>query len=247
MSFTGFNYGQIKDMIVSYIGKAPEDLEFQRYMRQMIVLAEMRYYKMHDWSFLRKTDLSLSISTGTSEYDLAFTVGPKNYTMAANEVETIRFEADNLVLKRVMLDEIRRLDPDNNDGSSNDTPTYWAVAGQNKIRVWPPTTKNGTLKIDGKILPVLPDPNDTVVSNFDNQYPDIPIRFQEGFIEYVKALALDRENDDRALNKKQEALTLILQDIQSDLEVDDRIRSMEEFRYDGIGSLLDIPGFRPWD
>jgi len=247
MSFTGFNYGQIKDMIVSYIGKAPEDLEFQRYMRQMIVLAEMRYYKMHDWSFLRKTDLSLSISTGTSEYDLAFTVGPKNYTMAANEVETIRFEADNLVLKRVMLDEIRRLDPDNNDGSSNDTPTYWAVAGQNRIRVWPPTTKNGTLKIDGKILPVLPDPNDTVVSNFDNQYPDIPIRFQEGFIEYVKALALDRENDDRALNKKQEALTLILQDIQSDLEVDDRIRSMEEFRYDGIGSLLDIPGFRPWD
>jgi len=233
MSFTGFNYGQIKDMIVSYIGKAPEDLEFQRYMRQMIVLAEMRYYKMHDWSFLRKTDLSLSISTGTSEYDLAFTVGPKNYTMAANEVETIRFEADNLVLKRVMLDEIRRLDP--------------AVAGQNRIRVWPPTTKNGTLKIDGKILPVLPDPNDTVVSNFDNQYPDIPIRFQEGFIEYVKALALDRENDDRALNKKQEALTLILQDIQSDLEVDDRIRSMEEFRYDGIGSLLDIPGFRPWD
>jgi len=247
MSFTGFNYGQIKDMIVSYIGKAPEDLEFQRYMRQMIVLAEMRYYKMHDWSFLRKTDLSLSISTGTSEYDLAFTVGPKNYTMAANEVETIRFEADNLVLKRVMLDEIRRLDPDNNDGSANDTPTYWAVAGQNRIRVWPPTTKNGTLKIDGKILPVLPDPNDTVVSNFDNQYPDIPIRFQEGFIEYVKALALDRENDDRALNKKQEALTLILQDIQSDLEVDDRIRSMEEFRYDGIGSLLDIPGFRPWD
>ena len=247
MSFTGFNYGQIKDMIVSYIGKAPEDLEFQRYMRQMIVLAEMRYYKMHDWSFLRKTDLSLSITTGTAEYDLTFTVSGKNYTMAANEVETIRFEADNLVLKRVMLDEIRRLDPDNNDGSSNDTPTYWAVAGQNRIRVWPPTTKNGTLKIDGKILPVLPDPNDTVVSNFDNQYPDIPIRFQEGFIEYVKALALDRENDDRALNKKQEALTLILQDIQSDLEVDDRIRSMEEFRYDGIGSLLDIPGFRPWD
>lgn len=247
MTFVGFNYGQIKDMVVNYIGKAPEDLEFQRYMRQMLVLAEMRYYKMHDWSFLRKTDLSLPVVSGTAEYDLAFTINAANYTMAANEVETIRAEADNVVLKRVMLDEIRRLDPDNNDGSANDTPSYWSVAGENRIRIWPPTTKNITLKIDGKVIPVLPDPTDTVTSNFDNQYPQIPLRFQEGFIEYIKAMALDRENDDRALAKKQEAMTLILQDIQSDLEVDDRIRSMEEFRYDGIGSLLDIPGFRPWD
>ena len=60
-------------------------------------------------------------------------------------------------------------------------------------------------------------------------------------------MALDRENDQRALQKKQEAMTIILQDIHSDLELDTRIRSQEEFKYDGIGELLDIPGFRPWD
>jgi hypothetical protein len=240
MAFVGLTYAEIVSHVAKYIGNQSAD--FNEYVRQTVLLAEQRYLKMHDWSFLRKTDLSLSITTGTAEYDLAFTVSGKNYTMAANEVETIRFEADNLVLKRVMLDEIRRLDPDNNDGSSNDTPTYWAVAGQNRIRIWPPTTKNGTLKIDGKVVPEQPDYN-----SFGNEYPSIPVKFQEGFIEYVKAMALDRENDDRALAKKQEALTLILQDIQSDLEVDDRIRSLEEFRYDGIGSLLDIPGFRPWD
>lgn len=247
MTFTGFNYGQIKNMIVNYIGKAPEDTSFQDYVRQMLILAEMRYYKMHDWSFLRRTDLQLPTVVGQSEYDLNFNINGYDYTMSANEIETVRAEADNLVLRRVMLDEIRRLDPDNNDGSSTDTPSYWAVVGQNRIRIWPPTTKVITLKIDGKVTPVLPDPTDPVVSNFDNLAPQIPIRFQEGFIEYVKAMALDRENDDRALAKKQEALSLILQDIQSDLEVDDRIRSLEEFRYDGVGSLFDIPGFRPWD
>lgn len=240
MAFVGLTYAEIVSHVVKYVGNQSAD--FSEYVRQTILLAEQRYLKMHDWSFLRKTDLSLSAVTGTSEYDLAFTVSGKNYTMAANEVETIRAEADNIVLKRVMLDEIRRLDPDNNDGSVNDTPSYWAVAGQNRIRIWPPTTKNITLKIDGKVIPEQPDYN-----SFGNEYPSIPVKFQEGFIEYVKAMALDRENDDRALQKKQEAMTLILQDIQSDLEIDDRIRSMEEFRYDGIGSLLDIPGFRPWD
>lgn len=240
MAFVGLTYAEIVSHVAKYVGNQSSD--FNEYVRQTILLAEQRYMKMHDWSFLRKTELSLPVTSGTAEYDLTFTISGKNYTMAANEVETIRAEADNVVLKRVMLDEIRRLDPDNNDGSANDTPSYWAVAGQNRIRIWPPTTKNITLKIDGKVTPEQPDYN-----SFGNEYPAIPVKFQEGFIEYVKAMALDRENDDRALTKKQEAMTLILQDIQSDLEVDDRIRSMEEFRYDGIGSLLDIPGFRPWD
>ena len=240
MAFVGLTYAEIVSHVAKYVGNQSAD--FLEYVRQTVLLAEQRYMKMHDWSFLRKTDLSLSVTSGTAEYNLTFSVSGKNYTMAANEVETIRAEADNVVLKRVMLDEIRRLDPDNNDGSANDTPSYWAVAGQNRIRIWPPTTKNITLKIDGKVSPEQPDYN-----SFGNEYPAIPVKFQEGFIEYVKAMALDRENDQRALQKKQEAMTLILQDIQSDLEVDDRIRSMEEFRYDGIGSLLDIPGFRPWD
>jgi predicted extracellular nuclease len=65
-------------------------------------------------------------------------------------------------------------------------------------------------------------------------------------------MALDRENDDRAASKKQEALVLIRQDIQADMqglsEVENpRIKSLNEARYDGVGATLDVPGFRPGD
>lgn len=241
MAFNGLSYEDIVSHVVTYTGN--EDPNFRTYVRQLVLLAELRYLKLHDWSFLRKTALVLPVVSGTAEYNLTFTVGPNTYTMAANEVETIRAEDDNLVLKRVLLDEIRRLDPDNSDGSVSDTPSYWAVVGENRIRIWPPQTKSMNLQVDGKVFPQQPDPTQAGFAS----YPIVPAKFQEAFIEYVKAMALDRENDDRALQKKQEALTLILQDIQTDLEVDNRIRSMEEFRYDGVSGLLDIPGFRPWD
>lgn len=234
----GFLYSEIVARVVNYVGNQSSD--FQTYVQQTIPLAEFRFCKLHNWGFLKKTGLTLNTVVGQAEYDLdPASIG---FFMTAQDVETIRAEADGVVLKKVTLDEIRRLDPDNNDGANTDTPLYWAIAGDNRIRIWPPLTKAMALKIDGKITPSAPD-----VNSYSSTYPVIPYRYQEGFIDYVIAMSLDRENDDRALQKKQEAMTLILQDIQSDLESDDRIRSMQEFRYDGIGQLLDIPGFRPWD
>lgn len=234
----GFTYSEIVSRVVNYIGN--ESSSFRSYVEQTIPLAEFRFCKLHNWSFLYKTGLSLSVTTGQPEYDL--TVSTLGYFMAANDIELVRAESDNLVLKKVDITEIRRLDADNNDGANTDTPNSWAIVGDNRIRIWPPTFKNTTLKIDGKITPSAPD-----VGSYNTTYSVIPYRFQEGFIEYIIAVALDRENDQRALQKKQEAMSIILQDIQSDLELDARIRSQEEFRYDGIGELLDIPGFRPWD
>lgn len=234
----GFLYSEIVSRVVNYIGN--ESSGFRTYVEQTIPLAEFRFCKLHDWSFLYKTGLSLNVTTGQAEYDL--TVGTLGFFMAANDVETIRAESDNLVLKKVDITEIRRLDANNDDGASSDTPNSWAIVGDNRIRIWPPTFETGQLKIDGKITPVAAD-----VTSYNVSYPIIPYRFQEGFIEYIIAMALDRENDQRALQKKQEAMAIILQDIQSDLQLDARIRSSEEFRYDGVGELLDIPGFRPWD
>lgn len=235
---SGFLYSEIVSRVVNYIGN--ESSSFRTYVEQTIPLAEFRFCKLHDWSFLYKTGLPLNVTTGQAEYDL--TVGTLGFFMAANDIEIVRAEADNLVLKKVDITEIRRLDADNNDGASTDTPNSWAIVGDNRIRIWPPTFKTSQLKIDGKITPVAAD-----VGSYNTSYPVIPYRFQEGFIEYIIAIALDRENDQRALQKKQEAMSIILQDIQSDLQLDTRIRSQEEFRYDGIGELLDIPGFRPWD
>lgn len=103
-----------------------------------------------------------------------------------------------------------------------------------------------SLKIDGKITPTVPDP-DSMTSALP-----IPYKYQESLIEYVIALALDRENDDRAPVKKQEAMALIRSDILDDMrnlgEVENpRIKSLFESRFDGISGNNDVPGFNAWD
>lgn len=237
----GFLYSEIVTRVQTYIGN--ESQSFKTYVEQTLPLAEFRFCKMHDWSFLKKTGLTLATQLSTSEYTLSFTIGIKTYFMAATDVETIRAEADGVVLKRADLNQIRRLDTENDDGSANDTPLYWAPSGDNKIRIWPPSTKAMNLKVDGKITPVPP-------SVLTAEYPSIPYKYQESFIEYVIAMALDRENDDRAQAKKQEALALIRQDIQADLanlsDVENpRIKSLLEARFDGLSDSLDVPGFGP--
>ena len=63
---------------------------------------------------------------------------------------------------------------------------------------------------------------------------------QESFIQYAISLGLERENDDRAEQKKQEAIQLIMQDVKDDLrsngDIDlPRIRSASEAAFDGVG------------
>ena len=237
---SGFSYAEIVSRVQNYIGN--DSLGFQTYVEQTLALAEYRFCKMHDWGFLRRTGLTLTTSLATAEYTLSSAT--IDYYMAATDVETIRAEVDGVVLKRVDLNQIRRFDTANDDGSAEDTPMYWAPIEDNKIRLWPPSTKVIALKIDGKITPA-------PTNNFAN-YPVIPYKYQESFIEYVISMALDRENDERAPMKKQEALALIKQDIQADLanlsDVENpRIKSLLEARFDGMSDSLDVPGFEPGD
>lgn len=232
-STTGFTYAEIKERVINFVGN--ESSSFADYVEHSIPLAEFRFCKMHDWSFLIKTGLSLTTVTGQAEYDL--TVANIGFLMAATDIETITSEEDAVILKRLDLNQIRRYDTGNDDGSVNDTPSCWAVAGDNKIRIWPPTVKATTLKIDGKITP-----NTTSLS--------IPYKYQESFIEYVIAMALDRENDDRAITKKQEAMALVRSDILDDMRnlgdtENPRIKSLLEARFDGVNNS--IPGFFYWE
>jgi len=219
-SFTGFTYQQIKDHVIAYIGNT--SAEFESYLDSLLVMAEQRYFKMHDWSFTYKTNLPLLTNYSTNEYELKpETIG---YFMAATNVESIRCEDDNVYLIKLDLQQLRRIDANSNDGSANVPPLYWAIAGDNRIAFWPTKIKSTLLKIDGKITPAL----DLSGS------PAIPMRYQEAFIEYVKALALDRENDDRAQGKKIEALNLIRQDIQDDM------RSLGDAENPRIKSITEI-------
>jgi len=233
-SLKGFSTAEIVARVQAYIGNNSAD--FTTYLQETLPLAELRFCKMHDWTFLRKTNLSLSIINGTSEYELS--VANIGHYMAAEDVETIFHPASGVVLKRLDLNQIRRLDPEDDDGSSSDDPLYWAPVGDSRIMLWPPSLAAGTLKIDGKITP----PVITAVSS--SIYPTIIPRYQESFIEYVMAMALDHENDDRASGKKNEAMALMRADIQDDMrglsQVENaRIRSMFEASIDGSGESLD--------
>lgn len=236
-STSGFTGNEIVSRVQSYIGNTSQS--FLTYMQQTLPLAEFRFCKMHDWKFLRKTGLSLAVTNGTAEY--ALSVGTLGFYMQADDVESVYSESEGLYLKKVDLNQIRRFDPTNDDGSTSDTPAMWASTGDNRIRIWPPSFKTGTLKIDGKVTPVALD-------NLAN-FPTIPYRYQESFIEYVIAMALDRENDDRAVIKKQEAMLMIRSDINDDMagmaNTDEpRIRSQFE-KADGVSSS--ISGFPFWD
>ena len=239
----GYTSSEIVDRVITYVGNT--SLEFKEYVQQTVPLAIFRFCKMHDWSFLRKTNLVLNTANNQAEYELS--VANIGYLMAASDVELIRAEEDAVVLKKVDLNQIRRLDPANDDGNTNNTPAYWAAIGDNRIRIWPPSVKAMELKIDGKITPTVPDPESTSEMN---DFLSIPHKYQEALIEYVIGIALDRENDDRAAVKKQEAMALIRADILDDMRSlgdseNPRIKSLEEARFDGIGSNI-APGFDPY-
>ena len=228
---SGFTGTEIVSRVITFVGNTTTD--FRTYVENTLPLAEFRFCKAHDWQFLHKNNLSLAVTNGTNEYELS--VANIGDYMAAENVESIYNEEKGLYLKRVDLQEIRRFDPKSDDGSDEDGPRWWAPIGDNKILLYPPTFETGTLKIDGKISPVAL----TTLSNF----PTIPYRYQESFIEYVIAMALDREDDQRAAGKKQEALALIREDIRDDLRqlsntTNPRIKDMREQRNDGDNRFL---------
>jgi hypothetical protein len=231
-SSSGFSAQEIIDRVVSYIGNNSED--FQEYVQNALPLAEFRWCKAHDWSFLRKVGLPLPVVNGTAEYTLDS--GSIGFYMSAEDVETIYSPTGSTVLKRVDLGQIRRADPEGDDGSTSTHPQAFAPAGDNRIIIWPPGFQAQTLKVDGKISP-------TPLLTLSN-YPTVPFRYQDSFIEYVNALALDRENDDRAGQKRLEVLALIQQDIRDDLRQLSntdlpRIKHWREYQFDGAGANLE--------
>lgn len=239
-SVSGFTGNEIVSRVQSYIGNYSQS--FLTYLQQTIPLAEYRFCKMHDWKFLRKTRLELTVTNGTAEYALSSaTVG---FYVAASDIESIFDESTGIYLKKVDLNQIRRIDPQTDDGSTTDHPVLWAEVGDNRIVVWPPQFQTGTLRVDGKITPV---PLDNLAT-----FPTVPYRYQESLIEYIVAMALDRENDERASSKKLEAMQLIRADIQDDMtnsggNDEPRIRSMMEKQNDGVGANTNWWLFADWE
>ena len=101
-------------------------------------------------------------------------------------------------------------------------------------------SKNGTLKIDAKT-------KIASMTTLTNRLT-IPYKFQESFLSYVYAIALDRENDTRFAAKKQEAMFQIREDIQDDMSsegdvLEPRIKDGREAALDGFSLNLNSVQF----
>lgn len=203
---TGLTGTEILEFIRNYIGN--QSSSFTNFLTTALPLAEFRFCKAHDWAFLNKKNLALTVASGTSAYNL--TVSTIGYYMPAAGIRSIFNPASGTHLTRTSLEEIRRMNPSNDAGSTSQNITHWAPVGDNEVVFYPPNFSDTELRIDGEISPVAL----LILSN----YPTIPYRYQESFLEYLKAIALDRENDDRANNQRQYSLGLIRADIQNDLE-----------------------------
>jgi len=205
---SGFSGSEIVSRILQFIGSTNSAL--QTYLENTLAMAEMRFCKMNDWTFLEKTALSLAVTAGTHEYTL--NTAAIGFEMLAKDVHRIYDPTNKIVLTRIKLADIREIDPELNDGSSTNYPMHWAPIQRNKIKLYVPSFANNTLKIDGKILPNVFNAGTSTMAS----YPTIPYEYQEGFIMYVTALALQHEDDDRYPIIMSTAAEMIKKDIQSD-------------------------------
>jgi hypothetical protein len=207
-STNGFTGTEIVNRVLQYIGTS--DSATETWVQNSLALAEFRFCKMHNWRFLHKNGLYFSITNGTAEYELtALNDGSITYKMKAKDVAQIYDPTNDQILIKTDLRSIRRLDPDSDDGSATDNAANWVPIADYRIRLYVPEFENNTLYVDGKITPV------ALVTMSD--YPTIPYEYQESFIEYVKALTLDYEDDARVQDAKIYALSLIRADIADDM------------------------------
>lgn len=230
---SGMTGNEIVSRVKNWFGNT--DSAFQTYLEETLPLAEFDFCKRYDWDFLKRTNLSLTVSSGTEEYTLdSGTIG---HYMAAEDVDVIYNETEGILLKKTTLETIRRFDTQKDDGTSTSNITHWAPSGDNKIIVYPGNAfEDTTLKVAGKITPVS-------LYTLTN-YPTVPPRYQASLIALVIGMAAERENDPRAPQLMQKAEFMIQQDIRTDQSGqhgndEPRIKHWKEAITDGIGGDLE--------
>lgn len=238
----GFSGQEILNRVINFVGNNTQP--FQQYVKDSIPLAEFKFCNTYQWRFLYRPNLKITLQgDGREEYTLNSTnlldISSVGYNMLAEDVESMTDEHNGRVVRKVTVKDIRRLDPLRISGSTQDQVTHFAPTQDMNFLVYPTNFPSVVMTIDGYISPEpLLDMSD---------YPTIPYRYQHTFIEYVIALALDRENDDRAPQKKADCVQMFLDDIRKDKETvgdidSTRIRHWGEANVDGVGGA-DLASF----
>lgn len=228
----GFTAKQIITRIQNYAGSS--STEFDEYVLNSINTAQFSFAKKHAWNYLFRTNIPLTLVNGTAEYEL--NIANTGFNIESGGIRSIFDPNNSRYLKKISHADMRRLDPNSNDDG---VPTSWAIAGDQKIVFYPPNLEATALLIDAQVQP-------TPVTNFESEDPiafpgarlDIPYKYQESFYVLMLAMVLDREDDDRANRKFDEARRLIREDIDNDMTAlgdteDPRIKHHYEAAADG--------------
>lgn len=219
-SIAGFTRGEIIAKVLDTLGRSG-DITLQTRLQEDINLAQLDFWKRFDWKFGRKNGvadgLAIQLIAGQGVYILD--TPEIGHEMRGTDVDKI-YSIDPQyasVLTKVELREIRMTDPMLQQQAF---PDCYALIDKHRIQVWPipSTTVNGQiLYVDGKVLPTFMED--------DTDFPDIPIEYQDSFIQYLTVLAYKRENDPRWKELLMDFEKMIREDKQADLnEVESSLR-----------------------
>lgn len=216
----GWNRGEIVAKVLDTLGRTG-DTTLQTRLKEDINLAILDYWKRFDWKWGRKNGvqdgLSLTLVGGTGVYTLnTAEIGFEMRSTDIDKIYSVNAQYAS-ILNKAELREIRLIDPQLQQTSF---PDCYAIVDKNRIQLWPiPSTAvaGQILYIDGKVMPAF--------MSADANYPDIPIEYQDAFIQYLTILAYKRENDPRWKDMLADFEKLIREDKQADLaEIESNLR-----------------------
>jgi len=222
----GWTRSEIISKVLDTVGRSG-DITLQTRLKEDINFALLQFWKHFKWRFGQKSGVDdsceLTLVAGQAIYTLnTTTIG---YEMRGRDIAKIY--ATNVSyardLKRVSLRDIRIDNPSNDDTGF---PEVYAVVDHNRIVVHPipdATANSKKLYLDGKVMPTF--------MTLDADYPDIPIEYQETFIQYLLYKTLSRERDPAADKELLIYKDMLKGDVQADLsdaETNQRVKMADE-------------------
>lgn len=239
----GWNRDEIVSKILDTLGRTG-DSTLQSRLQEDINFAQLTFWKFYDWRWGATNGLTdgvyLTLVTGTNTYTLntsGITVEMRNTDVSKLYMTDATFAR---VLIKAELRELRTWDP----GKTNQQcPEFYAESGNNSIELWPkPTSTVNGLKIyvDGKRMP-------TFITT-GAAYPDVPIEYQETFIQYLLVRALSRERNATATAELAIFKDMLKNDLQCDLkEIESNLRMKWPEEEYSIGNVTDTRDRAMWD
>ena len=163
MNANGFSGTEIVQRVIDYVGDTSST--FENYMLDSLNLAQFKFCKAHDWDFLQRSDLLLACdgTGGPNNFDLASITDPVSgnaVTIPTSSISMIHTVYPGVVLRKISIQDLRRFDPQETNGTIVDTPTMWCPVSEKRFKIWPDNFDGGASvsfkgALAGQSLPLL--------------------------------------------------------------------------------------------